>query len=177
HAPGNQDTSEPACGPSVPLVDRVAPADPLPSLSSRRSFNGTGRCRLPRVSMVHSLRSRFVVANRITADVDSPAGQPCRQPGILTFLTDRQRQLEVGYDSPDRLRLLVDDADGDNLGGGECLADEGRRILGMIDDIDLLAGEIVHHVTHPRADRSDTRSFGVDPVHLRANSDLRTMTG
>ncbi len=46
---------------------------------------------------------------RVAADVDAPAGQPGRQPGVLALLADGQRQLEVGYHHPRRAAGLVDD--------------------------------------------------------------------
>ena len=48
-------------------------------------------------------------AAAIAADVDPPAGQPGRQPGVLALLADRQRQLEVGHHHPRRAGGLVDD--------------------------------------------------------------------
>src|SRR5687767_2802936 len=41
------------------------------------------------------------------ADVDAPAGQPRRQPGILTLAADRQRELVVGHDHRRLLVLVV----------------------------------------------------------------------
>ena len=38
----------------------------------------------------------------VTADVDAPTGESRRQSGVLAFLADRQRQLEVGHHDPRR---------------------------------------------------------------------------
>src|SRR5699024_11850789 len=98
-ASGNPVASEAAGGPSARLVVRVALADPRPSLSSRRSLDGTGRRGLPRISTMHLLRRHLVLVDRVTTNIDPPAGQPGRQPRVPPFLTDRHRQLEIGHDS------------------------------------------------------------------------------
>src|ERR1700712_703876 len=69
----------------------------------------------------------------IAADVDPPAGQPRRQPGILPFLADRQGQLKVRNDDPGGLRGCVDDGDRERAGRGQRIADESGRIVVVID--------------------------------------------
>ena len=45
---------------------------------------------------------------RLALDVDAPAGEPRREAGVLAFLADRERQLEVGNDDLGDAGVLVD---------------------------------------------------------------------
>ena len=60
----------------------------------------------------------------VGVDVDPPAGQPRRQPGVLALPADRQGELVVGHDDPGRLGHRIDH--GDFAGGGrrQGVADE-----------------------------------------------------
>lgn len=46
---------------------------------------------------------------RVRTDVDPPAGEPGREPGVLSFLADRQRQLVVRHGHPGGAGGHVDD--------------------------------------------------------------------
>ena len=48
--------------------------------------------------------------SRVAVDVDPPAGQPGRQPGVLALAPDGERELEVGHDDPHRRRRRIDDS-------------------------------------------------------------------
>ena len=82
------------------------------SLPSRAPADRNGRRPL---SVVHSavcrvrIRRAVLRGRRVAADVDAPAGQPGREPGVLALLADGQRQLEIGYHHPRRAAGLVDD--------------------------------------------------------------------
>ena len=52
----------------------------------------------------------------VATDVDAPAGQPGREPGVLALLADGQRQLEIGHHHPSGTGGLVDDLHGHHLG-------------------------------------------------------------
>jgi hypothetical protein len=63
------------------------------------------------VSPVCLLRSRLVLGGLVVAaDIDAPPGQTGRQPGILSFFADGERQLEVGDNDAGGPRVGVDDA-------------------------------------------------------------------
>lgn len=51
----------------------------------------------------------------IAADVDPPAGEPRREPRVLSFATDRQGQLEIRDYHPGRTCEPVCDVHGDDL--------------------------------------------------------------
>ncbi len=63
------------------------------------------------------------------------------------------------------------------LAGDSALADEPRRVLGPVDDVDLLAVQLGHHGAHPGAHRADAGALGVDPRHRRPDGDLRPVAG
>ena len=100
---------------------------------------------------------------RIAADVDPPARQPRGEAGILALLADRQRQLEVRHHDPRRPGLGSTTVTDTTFDGDSALRDEAGRVLGVVDDVDLLAGKLAHHVAHPLTHRADARAFGVDP--------------
>ena len=71
----------------------------------------------PRRSIVaRTARSSGRYSLGIAADIDAPAGQPGRQPGVLPFLADRERQLEIRNDDAGGAGGLVDDAHRHHLG-------------------------------------------------------------
>src|SRR5690606_33672419 len=131
---------------------------PQPSLDLGQSVSGTGRCRMPLLGRVHVLLLPGF-GGRITANVDPPPGESGREPRILTFLTDCQRQLEVRHDDPGRLGPLVDHVDRYNLRGRQSIPDETRRVVRVIDDIDLLATELAHDVAHSSAHVPDASAL------------------
>src|SRR4029078_6729586 len=53
--------------------------------------------------------ARFLFCElRLALDVDAPPGEPRREARVLTFLADRERQLEVGNDDLGDTGVLVD---------------------------------------------------------------------
>src|SRR5215213_9981219 len=82
----------------------------------------------------------------VRADVDAPAGELGRQAGILALLADRQGELEVGYDDAGRPGGLVDQRHALDLRRRQRVGDELRRVVAVVDDVDLLAVQLVHDV-------------------------------
>src|SRR5580765_2855283 len=109
-------------------------------------------------------------------NVDLPAGQPRRKPGIEALLADRQRELVVGNDDRRFLRLVVDEDLADTR-GRKRLRDEARRLRVPRDDVDLLAAELRND--HPDAGtaRPDTGADRIDALGMRLDSDLRAIAG
>src|SRR5260370_40981091 len=65
------------------------------------SFNCSERAVIPVASLPSGSRCRLMRPGRfggVGADVNSPAGEPGRQPGVLPFLANGQRHLVVGND-------------------------------------------------------------------------------
>ena len=50
-------------------------------------------------------------------------------------------------------------------------------LVGPVDDVDLLAVQLVHHVAHPLAHRADARALGVHAGHVGHHRDLGAVTG
>ena len=63
----------------------------------------------------------------------------------------------------------IDDLCGDRVRGRQRVADVRGRVLGPVDDVDLLAVQFGHDVAHPLAHRTDAGALGVQP-----GTELRT---
>src|SRR5262249_55741002 len=89
----------------------------------------------------------LLVERALALDVDAPAGEPGRQPGVHALLADGQRELVVGHD--DRgLAVLVVDVYLPDPGRLERAGDEARRLVVPRDDVDLLPAELADHHAH-----------------------------
>src|SRR5262245_1718384 len=107
----------------------------------------------------------------LALDVDPPAGQPRRQAGVLALLADGQRQLVVGHDHLGHARGLVD-AHLLDLRRGQGLGDELVGVVRERDDVDLLAPELVDHLSHASAARADAGTDGIDVGVVGPDRDL-----
>ena len=76
------------------------------------------------------------------ADVDGPVGELGREADVLGFLPDRQGGLPVGHDGAGQALVPVEDVDPEDLGGGQGRGDELRRLVVIVDDVDLLSAEL-----------------------------------
>src|SRR5699024_9260450 len=72
---------------------------------------------------------------------------------------------------------LVEHGDAGDPRGRERIGDVGCGVLVEVDDVDLLAAQLVHHRTHARAHRADAGALGVDAGHRGAHRHLRAMLG
>ena len=90
------------------------------------------------------------------------------------FLADRKRELVLAHDDLGDLVVLVDPHFFD-LGRTESFGDELRGVLPPLDDIDLLAPELVDHLAHPGTPRAHAGSLGIDVGIVGDNRDLGPM--
>ena len=74
---------------------------------------------------------------RVGVDIDSPAGQTSRQTGILSLLADSKRELVVGHHNVCTALVHVQNLDTNYLGGRQRVTNELRRILVVVDDVNL----------------------------------------
>src|SRR5262245_35592395 len=109
-------------------------------------------------------------------DVDLPAGEARREPGVHPFLADCERELVVGDDDR-RLLALVVEVHLADAGRRERLRDEARGLRVPRDDVDLLAAELGNDHAHARAARADARADRVDALRMRLDRDLRAVAG
>src|SRR6266567_4702120 len=150
--------------------DRMAA---LPSSLQGRRVGGTwhwvGQCRTDSSTRLACLIVRL--------DIDAPVGQPGRQPDVLAFFADGQRELVVGHDHLGDPGCRVKYPHLRDPGGRQRMADELGRVFGVVDDVDLLAMQLGHHVAYPAAHRADAGAFGVDPWLPGDHGDLRAVPG
>src|SRR5439155_9509761 len=106
--------------PALPVLRRTLHPntgfEPYSSLASGLSLSRTG---CGRTWLRLGLGRRGVAA-----DVDPPPGEPRGQAGVLPFLADGERQLEVRHHDAGRLRAIIHHLYRYNLGGREGIPDE-----------------------------------------------------
>ena len=110
---------------------------------------------------------RFLDAHQ----VDLPAGQLGGEPHVLSAAADRHGEILLVDDDVHRVLLLVDEDAGD-LGRRERVDDELGRIVGVQDDVDALACELVGHRGHARAAHADAGSLRIEARIVRLHRDL-----
>ena len=94
----------------------------------------------------------------------------------MAFLADRQRQLMVGHDDLGN-HLFVVETYLLHPGRAQRLSDEGRLVFPPLDDIDLLAAQLVDHLAHPRPACTHA---GADRIYVgivRGHCDLGPVPG
>ena len=99
-----------------------------------------------------------------------------REPRVLAFAADRQRELVVGHDDRGLLLLVVDQHLA-HAGRRERLGHEPGRLLVVRDDVDLLAAQLAHDHADARAARPDAGADRVHAVGVRDHGDLRAVAG
>ena len=70
----------------------------------------------------------------------------------------------------------MDDDAGDS-GRRQRVGDEARRIVGVVDDVDLLPAQLSHDGAHARTHRANACALGVDALAGGGDGDLRAMSG
>ena len=71
----------------------------------------------------------------------------------------------------------VEDLDPGGLGRRQRMGDEFRRVVGVVDDVDLLLAEFIHHGAHAGAEFADARSLRVDAGLRGAHGEFRAVAG
>src|SRR5690606_28764236 len=92
-------------------------------------------------------------------DVDLPVGEAGGEARVLPLLADRQRQLVRRDGGPGGLRGRVEHLDGEDLRGRQGMGDELSRLVGVVDDVDLLLSQLRHDGAHARAQLADARAL------------------
>ena len=119
----------------------------------------------------------FLLGNLgLALDVNAPAGQPGRQARVLTLAADRQRQLVIGYDHLGNT-LFGMKANFPHPGRGQRLRHEVMEVVGERDDVDLLASQLVHDLTHPAAAGTHARTDWINVGVIRPDGDLGAVAG
>ncbi len=79
----------------------------------------------------------------------------------MSFLADRQAQLEVGHDHLGHAFFLVD-TDFFHFGRRKCAHYELHRVVAEGNDVDLLAAQLGHDLPHSRAASAHAGANGID---------------
>src|SRR6185503_129100 len=69
------------------------------------------------------------------------------------------------------------DGDALHLGRAQRIGDEQHRILGPLDNVDLLAAQLPNDRLHTRALHADAGTYRIDVALARVDSDLRAIAG
>ena len=83
-------------------------------------------------------------------NVDVVVGQARREAGVLSFLTDSERELEVGHD---RCRGAIVNGVDNHTGHTrrrQRVGNKARWVVRVIDDVDLFSAEFRHDGAHTR---------------------------
>src|SRR5260370_16315636 len=104
-------------------------------------------------------------------DVDVPSGELRAEADVLTAPSDGQAQLIVGHHDFDAALLLVHHHFGD-LGRGERIDYESRRIGRPRDNVDLLALQLADDRLDPAAAHPDAGADRIDAAVARDDRDL-----
>ena len=104
-------------------------------------------------------------------DVDVPAGELRGEAHVLAAAADGQRKLALRHDDLDAVGVLVEH-DLRHFGGRQRVDDEARRVRVPLDDVDLLALQLVDHGLHARAAHADAGADGIDGGILGDDRDL-----
>ena len=113
-------------------------------------------------TLIVRLQRRSALQHAVGLDVDLGAGELGGQTGVLALLADRQRQLVVGHERADRFDGRVQDEAGGDLRRRERVRDELRQFGVVVDDVDLLAAELLGDRADPSAEFADAGALGVD---------------
>ena len=97
----------------------------------------------------------------LRTDVDAPTRESRRESSVLSFFTDRQRQLLVVHDDR-RDSLFLVQLDFAHARGLEGRLDELDRIVTVGHDVNSFATQLVGDVAHARSPRAHARADGVD---------------
>jgi len=120
-------------------------------------------------STLHGLARLFGVALGLrrslglAPNVDAPARQLGRQPCVLSFLADGQRERTVRHDHLGLLGLAIED-DAHYPGRAQGTGDERLLVVRPGHDVDLFAVQLVHDVLYAHATHPDT---GAHRIHAR----------
>ena len=127
---------------------------------------------------VHLVAHRVLLALGLFLgkDVDVPPREARGEADVLSTLADRERQLVLGDDGP-RAPGVAIELDRGDLRGRERLPDEYLGRFVPRDDVDALAGELVHYVPDARAANADAGALRVDACVVRRDRDLRAEAG
>ena len=109
-------------------------------------------------------------------DVDVPAGELRGQAHVLAAAADGQRQLAFRHHDLDAVGIFVEH-DLRHLGRRQRVDDEARRIRVPLDDVDLLALQLVDDGLHARAAHADAGADGIDGGILGDDGDLGAAAG
>ena len=101
------------------------------------------------------------VHDGVRLDVDLGTSKLRRQASVLAFLTDCQRELVVGNEGTNSLGSCIENECVRHLGRRESVRDEGGKVSGEVNDVDLFLVELLGDGTNAASELTNTRTLAL----------------
>src|SRR5579863_170543 len=113
----------------------------------------------------------------LALDVDLPPEKLSRQTHVLPLLANGERELRIVNDYFHVFLGRIDDRDTADLGRTQSMRREGHRVVGELDDIDLLAPQLADDGLDPHALHSHAGTHAVHVAVAAVHGDLGAFAG
>src|SRR5258708_11884554 len=143
---------------------------------SEAGFNRGALLRLFASVTLGGARRRRNIAVDLALDIDPPARQPRRQPGVLAILADRQREVRRGHHHGGGAGLDIN-ADRVDPGRTQCVGDQLVGLLRPLHDVHPLARQLLADGVVAGPLWADARPYRVDALLARLDRDLSAQPG
>ena len=141
--------------------------------------DGLDRVDNPLVNLIAELVQIDVFISLVVADdaeyVDGVLSQHRGQLDVQTALTDSQAHL-LGLQIDLCLVLLGVQRDAGHLGGRQGTLDEELRVVGEVDDVDVLVAELTDDAMNAATLHTNAGSYRIDAVVVALDGNLGTLT-
>ena len=123
------------------------------------------------------LRLHFLPLLFLALDIDLPTQQLGRQAHILALLANGEGKLRIVHDHFHVLFRRIDDADAADLGRAERMGGENHRIVGVLDDVDLLPAQFADDRLHAHALHTHAGAHAIHIAIAALYGDLGAFAG
>src|ERR1019366_2479267 len=123
------------------------------------------------------LRFHFQPLFLFALDVDSPSEKLGREAHVLPLLTDGEGKLRIVHDHFHVLSHGIEDGDPAHLGRAEGMGGEHHRVVGIFDDVDLLAAQLADDGLHAHALHAHAGAYAIYVAVAALDGDLSALAG